>query len=140
MLVTCVFCGRLQLVSASSTGAVIAFEDCGDGLRTGLPFPDAAGIELDAQPQPVHCFEVLSGSGKSQAWRNATATVVPANSYRCAVQLRLASGSSSSRGSSSGSSSVIRGVRYAYLDRPLLCNLYSSGALPAVPFTSASSL
>jgi hypothetical protein len=84
---------------------------------------------------------VLSGSRRSQAWRNATATIVPASSYRCAVQLRLVNGhSSGSRGGSSGSDSVIRGVRYAYLDRPLLCNLYSTDALPAVPFTSASSL
>jgi hypothetical protein len=128
------FCARLQLESASSSGAVVSFGDCGKGLSTGLPaFPTAAGIKLDAKPQPVHCFEALSGSEKSQAWRNVTATIAPASSFKCAVQLRLV-GSGSSSG---GDSSVIRAVRYAYADRPLLCNLYSSVALPAVPFTSA---
>lgn len=118
-------------MSASATAAVVSFGDCGRGLRTGLPFPDSAGIQLDAQPRAVHCFEVLAGSGASLAWRNATAAVLPASSsLKCAVQLRVIGGGGKNE-------SVIRAVRYAYADRPLLCNLYASNTLPAVPFTSA---
>lgn len=114
----------LQATYASNGSAVMTFGDVASGLRSG--HPSGPTITLDATAQPLECWELRYGS----AWRNVTGRLVSSRGggggAPSSVQLDAPGGD--------GGGGRASGVRYAYADAPLGCNLYNSAGLPAVPF------
>lgn len=108
----------LKATSISSSVAEVAFSSVYGGLIAALKLANSVqGIARQANSTSVDCFEVKFGD----KWIPASARIQSTSS----VTLQW----SGNKGQKPAS------VRYAWSDFPV-CNLYNSGKLPAVPFTT----